>query len=138
MDPLDAFAPPKSPVADPEPARIPGLFKGMLAVFFALEALGLLVGHSLSGIVWLGVMALSAWFTLQGRRAASRVLGCLLAINVVLLLVGAVVAFGQSMAAGALCLGGAAYLGVLVGYIFLHPGLQAVFRKSESRKWSGG
>jgi hypothetical protein len=138
VDTNDAFAPPKAAVSDILPAaRIPTLFKGMLVVFFVFEGLGILLGRSSGGIVWIGVMALAAWFTLEGNRAASRVLGAFLALNVVLVLVAAAAAFRHSAVAGGCLVALAAYVGVLVAYIFLNPAMQAVFRAADSRKWSG-
>lgn len=140
MEPLDAFAPPKAAVTDidTEVPRIPGLFKGMLIAFFVVEGLGLVLGRSSSGFVWLGVMAIAAWTTLDGNRAASRVLGCFLAFNVVLVLVAAAAAFQRSAVAGGICVALAIYVAVLVGYIFLNPAMQAVFAKADAKKWSGG
>lgn len=139
VEPIAAFAPPKSSVQDVvEPARIPMLFKVMLVAFFILEGLGILIGRSMGGIVWIGVMAIAAWATLDGNRAASRVLGCFLAFNVVLALVAAAAAFRHSALAGGICVGLAVYVGVLAGYIFFNPRMQAVFGKAEAKKWSGG
>jgi hypothetical protein len=140
MEPLDTYAPPKANVIeiDTEPARIPGLFKAMLVAFFVLEALGILLGRSVGGIVWIGVMAIAAWHTLEGNRAASRVLGCFLALNVLLALVAAASAFRHSMIAGTICVALAIYVGILAAYIFLNPAMQAVFGKADSKKWSGG
>lgn len=139
MDAMEAFSPPQSVVQDfAETPRIPTLFKVMLVAFFVVEGLGVLVGRSMGGIVWIGVMAIAAWATLGGNRAASRVLGCFLALNVVLMLVAAASAFRHSALAGGVCVGIAVYVGVLAAYIFFNSSMQAVFGKAEAKKWSGG
>ena len=142
MESIDAYAPPKSPVTEielePGPPGIPLTFKIMLIAFLALALLGLVTSANKAGLVWLGVMAIAAWKTLQGSRAASRVLGGLFVLNAVVTLVSTFPAFRQGTAGGVMVLAMAIYLGVLAAYIFFHPAMQAVFRKAERKKWSGG
>jgi hypothetical protein len=135
MSQFDAFAPPKATVADVEQPKIPGLFKGLLIAFFVLTVLGDVLSMSMGGLVWLGVMAIAAWRTFEGSRAASRVLAALLVVNAVLMLVAAAMALKHGPVAAVISLALALYMGVLAGYIFFNPAMQAVFRKADARKW---
>ncbi len=140
MESIDAYAPPKATVADvDEVPRIPTLFKVLLILFIALDLLGHVIARDFSGLVWLGVMAIAAWQTLKGNRAASRALGVLLVIGTIVLVWGALYNFGRGHALdGGINLGVAVYTAVLIAYLFLHPTMQAVFRRADSKKWSGG
>ena len=144
MDNFEAYAPPKAVVADAsiESPKIPLSFKLLLLVFVFLHVLGSITSLSGSGIVWGGVMAIASWKTLQGSRPASRVLGALLVLTAIVSIVGAVAIFPKSpfdsLVPVAVMGAMAVYLLALVGFIFFHPAMQAVFRKSDAKKWSGG
>jgi|EndMetStandDraft_4_1072995.scaffolds.fasta_scaffold246149_2 hypothetical protein len=144
MDNFDAYAPPRAVVSDApiEQPQIPLAFKILLIAYVVLHLLGSLMGMSGYGIVWGGVLAIASFKTLDGSRPASRVLGVLLSISLVLMLVGMAVFASQGRPHSALplafFLGLAAWIAVLVGFIYFHPGMQGVFRKSDAKKWSGG
>lgn len=144
MDNFEAYAPPKAVVADAqvEQPRIPLTFKILLIIFVVLHVLGSLVNFSGMGIVWGGVLAISSWKTLDGSRPASRVLGALLVLSAVMGLTAAVVLFPKnpfdSLVPMGIMLGMTAWLLVLAGFIYFHPDMQAAFRKSDAKKWSGG
>ena len=144
MDNFDAYAPPRAVVADAEsaPAQIPLAFKILLGLYLVLYILGSLLALSGAGVVWGGVLVIAGWKTLGGSRPASRVLGVLLSLTLILMLAAAAFILSRgapgSMPAIVVMLGMAAWLAVLVGFIFFHPGMQAAFRKSDARKWSGG
>jgi hypothetical protein len=144
MDNFDAYAPPRAVVSDAEieKPQIPLAFKILLIAYIVLHLVGSLLGVSSYGIVWGGVMVIASWKTLGGSRPASRVLGVLLSISAILMLVGAaiLVSLGRpgSAVTIAFFLGLAAWVAVLVGFIYFHPAMQAVFRKSDAKKWSGG
>jgi hypothetical protein len=110
----------------------------MLVALLAIVLLGIFVSVNKGGIVWLGVMSIASWKTLQGSRAASRVLGVLLVLNAVLTVVAGVAAFQHNRFAGGFTLAVAVCMGVLAAYIFFNPAMQAVFRKADKKKWSGG
>jgi hypothetical protein len=144
MDNFEAYAPPRAIVSDAEieKPRIPLVFKILLVTYIVLHLLGSLLGVSGTGIVWGGVLAIASWKTLEGNRPASRVLGVLLSISVALMLLGLAVFVSQGRSGSgvmvAVFLVTAAWLAVLVGFIYFHPAMQAVFRKSDAKKWSGG
>lgn len=144
MDNFEAYAPPRAVVSDAEMEKpqIPLVFKILLVAYIVLHLLGSLLGVSGTGIVWGGVLAIAGWKTLEGSRPASRVLGVLLSISVALMLLGLAVFVSQGRPGSgvmvAVFLVTAAWLAVLVGFIYFHPAMQAVFRKSDAKKWSGG
>lgn len=144
MDHFDAYAPPRAVVADTEAvqAQVPLAFKILLGIYLGLYVLGSLLSLSGTGVVWGGVLAIAGWKTLGGSRAASRVLGVLLSLTLILALLAAAYILSQgapdSGPAIAVMLGMAAWMAVLVGFIFFHPGMQAAFRKADAKKWSGG
>jgi hypothetical protein len=84
------------------------------------------------------VLAIAAWHTLAGSRPASRVLGGLLILMAVLSTVAAVPLLHGRPVAGCVILALVAYMLALVAYLFFSPTMQAVFRKADARKWSGG
>lgn len=144
MNPPDAFAPPKSAVIDVDvdaglaTPTIPLWFTMLLFLFIGVEVLGHVARADFSGLGWLGVMAIAAWQTLKGNRAASRVLGAMLVLASVLGLVGAANAFARGhMAYGGVSVGFVVYMAALAACLFFHPALQAVFRRADSKKWSG-
>jgi len=140
MDNFEAFAPPKAAVSDSEVAapKIPLAFKIFLVVLLALDLFGRISGGASGGLVWDGVLALAAWRTMAGSRPASRVLGGLLTLMGVMSAVVAVPLFQRQPVMAYVVLFLVAYMLALAGYIFFSPTMQAVFRKSDAKKWSGG
>jgi hypothetical protein len=146
MDNFEAYSPPRAVVTNvqPEQAKIPLLFKILLITYLVLCLLGSLMSLSWSGIVWSGVMAFASWKTLGGSRPASRVLGALLVLTGVLAILAAVFMFvflwdpRDSVRASVVMLVLAVYVLALAGFIYIHPAMQAAFRKSDAKKWSGG
>ena len=140
MDKFEAYAPPKSAVTDAEveQPKIPLTFKILLVTFVVLDVLGTLSGGVGGGFVWAGVLAIAAWRTLAGSRPASRVLGGLLALMAVMSTVAAVPIVRTNPVAGYIMLVLVAYMLGLIAYLFFSPTMQAVFRKADARKWSGG
>jgi hypothetical protein len=140
MDNFEAYAPPKAVVSDAgiDPPKIPLAFKIFLVVLLALDLLGRLSGGGGGGLVWDGVLAIAAWRTMAGSRPASRVLGGLLTLMAVMSAVVAVPLFQKQPSAAWIVLLLVAYMLALAGYIFFSPTMQAVFRKSDAKKWSGG
>jgi len=141
MDNFDAYAPPRAAVLDIDaegtPAKIPLLFKILLIAYVALHVLGTCMALSVAGVVWAGVIAIASWRTLAGSRAASRVLGVVMVIALVFALFAAVMVSRASPGWMAAMLAQAAYLAVLVGYLYFHPAMQAVLRQSDAKKWRG-
>jgi len=143
MDTSEAYAPPKSAVIDAavEAPKIPLTFKILLIVLVLLDVLGRFgggVGGGAGGIVWDGVLAIAAWRTLAGSRPASRVLGGLLTLMILGSAVEAVTMLRTNPVAGYVVFALDAYMLGLVFYLFFSPVMQAVFRKADAKKWSGG
>jgi hypothetical protein len=140
MDTFEAYAPPKAAVIDAaaEPPKIPLAFKIFLVTFVLLDVLGTLAGGLGGGFVWAGVLAIAAWRTLAGSRPASRVLGGLLVLMSLLSVVAAVPLLHSRPVAAYVMLLLVAYMLGLVAYLFFSPTMQAVYRKADARKWSGG
>jgi hypothetical protein len=140
MDPLDTYAAPDAVPTDlaREASSIPRMFKATLVVLVLLQMLTVIAMPTSSSIVLFGVTALAAWKTLQHHRAASRLLAVFLVLDALMFYATASglalhrLAAGGVMFALAICaLGSAAYL-------FFSPSMRAVFRKTETTKWSSG
>jgi cell division protein FtsW (lipid II flippase) len=141
MDNFEAYAPPKAAVSDAgiDAPKIPLAFKIFLVVLLALDLFGRISGGAAGGLVWDGVLAIAAWRTMAGSRPASRVLGGLLTLMAVMSAVVAVpLLFQKQLGTACVVLFLVAYMLALAGYIFFSPTMQAVFRKADARKWSGG
>lgn len=144
MDNFEAYAPPKAVVVDApvDQPKIPLAFTILLAIYIVLHVVGSLMSFSGTGIVWGGVLAIAAFKTVQGSRPASRVLGALLVLSAVMALFVVIAAFpkthADSIVPFVVMLAMMAWLLAMAGFIFLNPTMQAVFRKSDAKKWSGG
>ncbi len=150
MDPLEAYAPPKSRVivseaeADasvPRP-RVPAFFKIMLGLVMAVMALGVVMSPAPGTIAWFLLMCLAGWKTCEGHVGASRALGVMLVLNGVGILLALMGLFQRRDDPGmtfmlVYCLVMGAWVFALAGCIWFHPAMRAAFRRAKVNKWSG-
>ncbi|HEX6703922.1 MAG TPA: hypothetical protein VF169_04110 [Albitalea sp.] len=138
MSDTNPYSPPKA-TSVPEVAekRVPRLFLAMLALYFLIDVLSALFSGGFIYLARTAVVAIAAWRTLQGSRAASMFLGGLFVLGALLALRGAFQVWdvNREVAIGSLV--AMAYMAVMAGHVFLSPGMRALYAKADKTKWRG-
>jgi Na+/phosphate symporter len=136
MSDRNPYAPPSSNPEAPAVARAPRAFIVLLGAYLLLSAASAVFGGSIFSAIFLVIVGIAAWRTVQGGQAASRYLGGLLILGVIVS-VRAVASMWASNPPGAMVSAAVAvYQSILVGYIFLSPGMRALYTKAERAKWT--
>jgi hypothetical protein len=136
MSDRNPYEPPSSTAEAPAVARAPRVFIFLLGTYLLLSAASALYEKNVFSALFLGIVAIAAWRTLQGSHAASRYLGGLLVLGVFLSLRAAASMWAADFIGAIVSAVFAAYLAVLAGYTFFHPGMRALYTKGERAKWT--
>lgn len=120
----------------PAVPRAPKAFIFLLGAYLLLNGGSALYRRDVLGAVFLVIVAIAAWRTVQGGKAASFYLSALLVLGIVGSVRAAASMWTLDPTGALVSAAFAVYLSVLVGYIFLHPGMRALYTKAERAKWT--
>ena len=137
MSQTNPYSPPAAPVEDIElaPKRIPRTFLVLLAVYFLLEIAGTIVTGQYIALGRMVVLGIAAWRTLQGSRAAAFFLGGLFVLGVLLSIRTTLALWSSSPSDAIAPLAAMLLMATLAAYVFLSPGMRALYAKADESKW---
>jgi hypothetical protein len=107
----------------------------LLAIYFLLDILAVIFTGQYLWIARTAILAIAAWRTLQGSRAASRFLGCLFVLNAVVAATdGISLRNGDPVdAIGTLIF--AAFIAVIAAYVFFSPSMRLLYVQGDKTRW---
>jgi hypothetical protein len=118
--------------------NVPRAFLVLLAIFFLLDIVGILIEGNVVYLARTAVLAFAAWRALRGSRPAAVFLAALMSLGAIAGLYGAYKIYDLSLSQAIGQLIFVAFLGSIVGYIFLSPKLKSFYAASSTSYWSGG